>query len=131
MPVKKKYFSRVKEEREKKAGERRKEGEGEEEGKRTEAKEEIKKKGWEGEGALANTRAGVARCHVIYQSSRRNDRIVAREESICPLARFPRWPPVINRHASPFVVFTRHNVIDIIPRNVELRGALCNTNYKL
>lgn len=34
-----------------------------------------------------------------------NDRIVPREESICP--RFPRRFRVINRHASLFVAFTR------------------------
>lgn len=48
---------------------------------------------------------GTARCHVIYQGVRRNDRIVPREESICP--RFPRRFRVINRHASLFAAFTR------------------------
>ena len=76
-------------------------------------------------GGGGQTGAGLARCHVIYQGSRRNDRIVAREESICPLARFPRWPPVINRHALPFVAFTRRNIIDIIPRRArDLRAHL-------
>lgn len=46
---------------------------------------------------------GTARCHVIYQGARRNDRIVPREESIRP--RFPRRFRVINRHAPPFVPF--------------------------